>query len=131
MNDKDKSSAKDKLSPEQYNICILKGTEAPFTGLYWNHKEPGVYKCACCNAALFGSQEKYDSGTGWPSYSRPLVSEAVKEVVDTTHGMKRTEIICGSCGAHLGHVFPDGPQSTGLRYCINSLSLVFVKDEES
>ncbi len=127
MKDKDDSSSKAKLSPEQYNVCILKGTEAPFTGQYWNHKEAGTYKCACCDAVLFSSKNKFDSGTGWPSYSAPFNPEAVKEITDESHGMKRVEIICKFCGAHLGHVFPDGPQPTGLRYCINSLSLVFSK----
>jgi peptide-methionine (R)-S-oxide reductase len=119
---------KKKLTPEEYQICRLKGTEAPFTGKYWNCKQAGTYLCTCCGNRLFSSSDKYDSGTGWPSFDRPLTNQAVKEIPDSSHGMERTEIVCQSCGAHLGHVFPDGPPTTGLRYCINSVSLNLEED---
>lgn len=111
------------LTPEQYQILRQKGTERAFTGRYWDTKTPGVYRCAGCGEELFSSQAKFDSGCGWPSFDRPLEEARVDEHRDTSHGMIRTEVTCRKCGGHLGHVFPDGPPTTGLRYCINSASL--------
>lgn len=113
------------LSADQFAVCRLAGTERPFTGKYWNHKEAGIYTCACCGTPLFESVTKYDSGSGWPSFFQPLSAQVIRERQDSTHGMIRTEVLCAACDAHLGHVFPDGPRPTGLRYCINSLSLNF------
>lgn len=114
---------KDKLSQEEYHICREGGTEPPFTGEYWDCKEDGVYRCRCCGEALFASDAKYDSGSGWPSFYAAIENGKITERPDTSLGMTRTEILCANCGAHLGHLFPDGPRPTGQRYCVNSLSL--------
>ena len=115
------------LTPEQYRILRQAGTERPFTGKYWNKKDDGTYQCAACGQELFTSSTKFDSGCGWPSFYEALDSGKVTEHVDNSHGMRRTEVLCSRCGGHLGHVFEDGPNPTGLRYCINSESLQFTK----
>ena len=117
------------LTSEQISICRQKGTERAFTGKYYNCKDKGTYVCSCCGNPLFSSETKYDSGSGWPSYYQPLEEDAIKTETDNNHGMRRVEVMCNSCDAHLGHVFEDGPQPTGLRYCINSVSLDLDKDE--
>jgi len=114
---------RERLSPEVFHICREKGTERAFTGAYWNSKEQGTYCCAACGASLFASSAKFDSGTGWPSFTAPLDTDSVTSEVDSSHGMLRTEVCCHRCGSHLGHVFPDGPAPAGQRYCINSASL--------
>jgi peptide-methionine (R)-S-oxide reductase len=114
-----------RLTPLQYQVTQKKGTEPAFTGKYAHSKEKGVYQCVCCGAELFSSDTKYDSGSGWPSFWLPLAAERVRTHVDASHGMTRTEVTCANCGAHLGHVFEDGPQPSGMRFCINSASLDF------
>jgi peptide-methionine (R)-S-oxide reductase len=111
------------LTHEQFHVTRRKGTERAFTGAYWNEHRGGVYRCVCCDAPLFDAGTKYDSGSGWPSFTRPVGSDSVEEHTDESYGMRRTEVVCARCDAHLGHVFPDGPEPTGLRYCINSISL--------
>ncbi len=114
---------REQLTPEQYEVLRGKGTERAFTGKYAFTKDDGMYRCAACGAALFSSEAKFDSGTGWPSFTEPAVADAVELHEDSSHGMRRIEVTCRACGGHLGHVFPDGPGPTGLRYCINSVSL--------
>jgi len=121
---------KETLTPEQFEVCINKGTEPPFTGKYYNNKEKGTYKCVCCGETLFKSDTKYDSGSGWPSFWQPLSDEKIEYISDTDYGIVRTEVNCKKCGAHLGHVFDDGPKPTNLRYCINSISLDLDKNDE-
>ncbi|NNC43845.1 MAG: peptide-methionine (R)-S-oxide reductase MsrB [Acidimicrobiales bacterium] len=120
---------RERLTPEQYHVTQEAGTERPFTGVTWDNKDDGVYKCIVCNTALFTSDTKYESGSGWPSFWKPIADDLVTLHEDRTLGMVRTEATCATCGAHLGHVFPDGPQPTGERFCMNSASLDFAKKE--
>lgn len=136
MSDKDypiqksEQAWKQELTAEEYRILREKGTERAFTGKYWDHKEEGTYVCAACGTPLFSSETKFESGSGWPSYYEPVNDENVEEKLDKSLGMVRTEVLCGKCGGHLGHVFNDGPPPTGMRYCINSASLDFQGKEE-
>ncbi len=139
MSDEGESQAKvaksedewrDNLDAEQYHVLREKGTERAFTGKYWDLKDNGTYNCAACGEPLFSSDTKYDSGSGWPSFYAPAGEESVNELPDHSHGMIRTEVVCKKCDSHLGHVFPDGPPETGLRYCINSASLDFEKSDD-
>lgn len=125
------SEWKARLSPTQYNILRKKGTERAFTGKYYNHHETGTYTCAACNQELFKSETKFESGSGWPSFFKPVDSKVVQILPDRSYGMIREEVLCSRCGGHLGHVFNDGPAPTGLRYCLNSESLTFVKEKKS
>ncbi len=120
---------KKELTPEQYAVCRQKGTERAFTGEYYNCKEDGIYRCSCCGNELFSSDTKYDSRSGWPSFYQAMNDDVIKTQTDNNHGMRRVEVLCSACDAHLGHVFEDGPKPTGQRYCINSVSLKLDKDK--
>jgi peptide-methionine (R)-S-oxide reductase len=120
---------RDKLTPQQFHICRQKGTERAFTGEYWNTKTPGLYVCRCCGQELYDSGTKFDSGSGWPSFYAAVKKDAVATEEDTSHGMVRTEAMCSRCGAHLGHIFDDGPRPTGMRHCINSASIKLIPRE--
>lgn len=127
MASKINEASKKKLTKEQYQVCVMKGTETPFSGKHLYNKDKGIYKCVVCGNELFTSDDKFDSGTGWPSFTKPMKEKTIRKQRGFSHGMVRTEIVCGKCGAHLGHVFDDGPKPTGKRYCINSVALDFEK----
>lgn len=120
---------RERLTPEQYHVCREKGTERAYTGAWWDHHEEGTYRCVCCGEPLFASEAKFDSGTGWPSFFAPISEDAVETETDDSLFMARTEVHCRRCGSHLGHVFDDGPRPTGLRYCVNSVSLDFAREK--
>jgi peptide-methionine (R)-S-oxide reductase len=124
---KSEAEWRQQLSPQEFNVTRQDGTEMAFTGRYWNNHEPGIYRCVCCGTALFDAATKFESGTGWPSFWQPIAEENVEQIEDTTFGMRRVAVACTRCDAHLGHVFNDGPRPTGQRYCMNSVSLNFVK----
>ncbi|MEC7941404.1 MAG: peptide-methionine (R)-S-oxide reductase MsrB [Pseudomonadota bacterium] len=122
---------RERLTDDEFEVCRLRGTEAPFSGKLLHNHKTGVYSCTCCQTPLFLSDNKYDSGCGWPSFDAPINDEAVRYIEDLSHGMKRVEIRCSACDSHLGHVFSDGPKTTGERFCVNSVSLIFNKNDES